>query len=65
MFTLTVFPDGRILLTTEDYLDEEQAKKALALFESWRSVDPPRPMLLSDCRVQHATSFDVDLEAGA
>ena len=62
-FTLTVFPDGRLILTTPEYLDSENAKRILEMFEKWRDSPVARAQLvIPDCEVQHATSIEVDLE---
>lgn len=63
MFTLTVFPDGRCLLTTDDQVDADQAQRILDLFEQWRTSEKARVFFLSDTQVQHATSLEVDLGA--
>ena len=63
-FLLTVFPDGKLLLTTKDYLDETSARRILDLFERWQSSSSGTPFLIPDTRVQHAVSLEVDLEGG-
>lgn len=61
MFTLTIFPGGKLLLTTPQYLNEEAARTIGGLFERWWSNEENRPLILSDVEVQHATSIEVDL----
>ena len=61
-FTLTVFPDGKLLLTTKDYLDESSARRILDLFKAWQETPTNQVLMVPDTEVMHARSFDVDLE---
>ena len=61
LFTLTVFPDGRMMLTTDDLLTPETARQIADLFDRWMQDEAHRVLVIPDTKVQHATSFEVDL----
>lgn len=63
-FVLTVFPEGQMILSTEDHLSSEASKVIRAHFEEWRAT-PEGVAILADCRVQHATSVEIVLPVPA
>jgi hypothetical protein len=58
-FVLTIFPDGRAILTTEEELTPETADRVRAAFEQWRSE--PKGVAILSGRVEHAESLVIDL----
>ena len=60
MFTLTVFPDGKLILTTEDQLTDDTARRVIHLFKRWKELPENEVLVIPGTRVQHATSIEVD-----
>jgi len=59
-FTLLVLPDGRGLLTTEEDMDEDEARATRDAFNTWRESDAGIAVIAS-CHVEKVTSIDLDL----
>jgi hypothetical protein len=50
-FTMTVFPDGRLILTTPDNLDIGQFEQIKALMGDWINAERPFPLVIGQCQV--------------
>ena len=64
MFTLTVFPEGRMILSTESDLTGDEAQLVMAIFDDWRN-DPDGVAFIAACRVEHAASVELELPVPA
>ena len=63
-FTLTIFPDGRALLSTPHSLSPEEAQAIRKQWELWKYTEKGLA-IIAECEVQHATSVEIDLEVPA
>ena len=61
MFTLTVLPDGGLILTTEQQLTARMESGLRDAFDAWRTGPKGVALVLTETRVQHARSFEVDI----
>lgn len=59
-FTMTVFPDGRVILSTPEALTPKVADTVRRAWADWRKT-PDAMLLIQECLVQHATSVSIDL----
>ena len=59
-FTLTIFEDGRALLTTPDDLAPDTAKAISDAWDHWKKTDKGMAVIAS-CEVQHAASVEIEL----
>ena len=60
-FTLTIFPDGRALLSTPNHLSPEEAEVVRRQWELWTYTDKGMA-IITDCEVQHAKSVEIELD---
>lgn len=51
-FILTVFPGGKIVLTTPDTINQAMMDNISALFRRWLAEPDPFPLVIGDCLVQ-------------
>lgn len=63
-FTLTVFADGQMLLSTEQTISVDEARQVREAFDRWRA-EPQGVAVIAECEVQHATSIAIDLPVPA
>lgn len=59
-FTLTVFLDGRALLTSEDDLTVNEYEQIKATWDQWKD-SPDGLAVISRCSVQHVESVEIEL----
>jgi hypothetical protein len=59
-FVLTVFPDGKCLITTEQNIGAADAALILQRFREWQKK-PESVAVMANCRVQHAKSVEIEL----
>lgn len=57
--TLTLFPDGRALITADEDLTHDAVAHIREMFERWK--DTPDGVAILQARVEHATSVELDL----
>lgn len=55
-FTLTTFPDGKMILTTPSYLTEDEFNAISALFNQWVASPDPYPLVIGNCKVAFAAT---------
>lgn len=60
MMTLTVFPDGKLLLAVEAELDDVQYEAMQLAFRAWKESEHG-VAIIAGCRVEHATTVDLVL----
>ena len=50
-FTLVTFPDGRIILTCPDNIDQKEFEAIQALFTDWVHAANAYPLVIGNCQV--------------
>ena len=50
-YSLLVFPDGRVILTTPDELEAEDFDFVRAIFQDWVSTPGSDPLIIGSCKV--------------
>ncbi len=63
-FTLTLFPDGRMILSTTANIAPDNAAALVEQWKAWRET-PEAVAIITECDVQHATSIEIDLPGDA
>lgn len=63
-FILTIFPDGKLILTTPDQLQPEQFLVIKELFRDWMNSEVSFPLVIGDClvRVQTVDAREIVVE---
>ena len=59
-FTLTVLPDGHMILSTAAEISPEAAKSIRSAWDQWKDT-PQGLAIIADCTVQHAKSVEIEL----
>jgi hypothetical protein len=58
-FVLTLFPDGKALLTTEQDLTQQAVRELREMFKAWQET--PNGLAVMSARVEYTTSVEIEL----
>jgi len=56
-FSLLVFPDNRMILTTPDTLEQREFDQVQAIMREWLEADRPYPLVIGGCIVHIRTTL--------
>ena len=54
-YTLTIFPNGKTVLTTPDRLREDELDRVMGAFQNWLRDPSSAPLVIADCLVHMTT----------
>lgn len=54
-FVLTIFPGGKLVLTTPSEVPDDQFERISRIFANWLKSEDTYPLIIGDCVVQMMT----------
>jgi hypothetical protein len=60
-WTLSLLPDGRGILSTEELLAPQDMDVARRVFEQWRDSQEPGLLTIGDCKVRLVENIELEL----
>ena len=61
MFTLLVFPEGRLLVTTPDLQSEAEVRQIMRAFERWAEGPIGKPLVIPGSEVRLVSQIAIEL----